>query len=805
MSLGTASYRSTLVQSARILLSVCVVATSALAGGSGENALLIVDPSSSEALWAANHYKAARNIPDTNVLYMDPGASNYADFVAHNKAALLGEIEARGIADHIDYVIIMPGTNFYVPASGYVTDACAPVNRFAIGGAYSSSFISDEILAGVGSGLPNRFRSTSNLARYFDSNENYFGGELSNAADARSYFISSLLGYTGERGNTMAEILSLIDRSAAADGSFPTGTAYFMHTTDTARSSPRHNAFPNVASSIQALGGLASVLFSVLPLTQHDCIGVMTGWASPDIDGADMTLLPGAFADHLTSFAGRFDTSSQTKMSRWIAKGASATSGAVEEPCNYSGKFPHARLHLYYYQGLSVGEAWLRSMAFFPFENLLYGDPLTRPFSAAPLVDLADAPTGTVSESVLLHPSAVATASGAGVERIEVYVDGVLYRQLEEGQAFSLQTSGLSDGWHDLRVLALDDSAVRNVGRWNGTFEVDNLGRSVAGGVNFASGDQSQAFDFNVSAVGAGLTELRLVQAGRVLAATTNNPGTLRVFGRNLGSGSTQVQVQGLFSDGSKVMGAKLSFQISEAEQAPSGAAPVSFSFERELLVDGVRWIELPASFDDALDSASFTIVNSPAQSTLLGASTGAYRLLSVPANASGVDTLAYRATTPSGISADGTLTLRYKNAATCPAPTNYCTALVNSSGSAAQIGSSGVPSVTQNEFQLMVTGAVPLQSGLFFFGGAQTQNPLGDGFLCVSAGGIGITRLQPATFAGFFGENERAMDFNADEHLIGSGAIEPGTTRYFQYWYRDSTGPSGFNLSDGLAVEFCP
>jgi uncharacterized protein (TIGR03790 family) len=68
-------------------------------------------------------------------------------------------------------------------------------------------------------------------------------------------------------------------------------------------------------------------------------------------------VLPGAFCDHLTSYAATFDSSAQTKMSRWISKGASGTSGAVEEPCNYAGKFPHARLHVFYRQGLSLGEA----------------------------------------------------------------------------------------------------------------------------------------------------------------------------------------------------------------------------------------------------------------------------------------------------------------------------------------------------------------------------------------------------------------------------------------------------------------
>jgi hypothetical protein len=35
---------------------------------------------------------------------------------------------------------------------------------------------------------------------------------------------------------------------------------------------------------------------------------------------------------------------------------------------------------------------------------------------------------------------------------------------------------------------------------------------------------------------------------------------------------------------------------------------------------------------------------------------------------------------------------------------------------------------------------------------------------------------------------------------------IQPADTRYFQIWYRDPTGgSSGFNLSNGLEITFCP
>jgi hypothetical protein len=36
-------------------------------------------------------------------------------------------------------------------------------------------------------------------------------------------------------------------------------------------------------------------------------------------------------------------------------------------------------------------------------------------------------------------------------------------------------------------------------------------------------------------------------------------------------------------------------------------------------------------------------------------------------------------------------------------------------------------------------------------------------------------------------------------------GVITPGSTAYFQCWYRDpAAGGAAFNLSDGLSVTFC-
>ena len=143
----------------------------------------------------------------------------------------------------------------------------------------------------------------------------------------------------------------------------------------------------------------------------------------------------------------------------------------------------------------------------------------------------------------------------------------------------------------------------------------------------------------------------------------------------------------------------------------------------------------------------------------------------------------------------------------TCGCSTStYCSSSQNSAGTSAQIGSSGSAAIGANAFTLDVSGAVPGNLGLFFYGSGQTQLPLAEGTLCVAGGGAGIQRLQPPQQIDAGGAASRQLDFTQPPASAGSGAIGVGSTWYFQFWYRDPAGgPGGSNLSDGLEVTFCP
>ncbi|MDP6539699.1 MAG: integrin alpha [Planctomycetota bacterium] len=137
-----------------------------------------------------------------------------------------------------------------------------------------------------------------------------------------------------------------------------------------------------------------------------------------------------------------------------------------------------------------------------------------------------------------------------------------------------------------------------------------------------------------------------------------------------------------------------------------------------------------------------------------------------------------------------------------CPAPTTYCSGEPNSAGAGASIASAGGPSLSIDQLSLLVTGAVPGQVGLFFYGAPSAAVPFGDGVRCA---GLPAWRLAPMVVDGD-GSAECALDCSAPPAGSGPGQLVPGVPRGFQFWYRDPVGGGlGFNLSDALLLTPCP
>lgn len=632
--------------------------THALAGGTAENALLLIDPSSVDSMYIGNYYRNARNIPDANVLYLDPDAPNYTAFRATQLVGFLGELDQRRTLDHIDYVVVTPGNSFYVSAPGLVTDGCSPVTRFAMSSAYAMAYIVDDVLAGPTQGLPNRYYSTTTtLPRGFESSISWLNGNPSTDATARRYFIGALLGYINPSGNSVQEIVAMIDRSVGADGTRPAGTFYFMNNTGDSARNVRANQYAAATSALTGLGAASEVIIGTLPIGRQDVLGCITGFANDNIDAQNMTLIPGCFADHLTSYAATLDNASQTKLSQWIRKGASGSAGTVEEPCNYPGKFVNARLHPFFFQGMSLGEAYLRTSQFVPFQSLLYGDPLTRTFAYIPVVNLAGVPTQPASGLITLTPSATTQRPSTLIARHELLIDGVLAGTVNNGGQFTVNTARLNDGWHDVRALSYDNTVTKTVGRLVTGFVTNNFGHAAGMTATTTIGTLTTNYQFNVSA-GADAGEVRLLLNGRVVGSRTGS-GAIFVKGQCLGAGQISPQAEVTYNDGRKARSAPVSVTVLYNPGVPTTQAPVAFDYTKTVANNAPFVLELPASFDTDPSGATYTVVTAPSQATISSGSK-AFRVVTPTGTPCGTDTVVFNVTTSEGTSANATITIEY-------------------------------------------------------------------------------------------------------------------------------------------------
>ncbi len=171
----------------------------------------------------------------------------------------------------------------------------------------------------------------------------------------------------------------LIDRGVESDGKFPNGAAYLLSTSDPARNvrsatyqTARRVIDGRIPVSIlkqDSLEGASDVLFYFTG--KHAVQGLQT-----------LRFVPGAIADHLTSFGGNLSRQDGGQMSalRWLEAGATGSYGTVVEPCNLLQKFPDpALVAASYLKGDTLIEAYWKSVAM-PGQGIFIGEPLAAPF-----------------------------------------------------------------------------------------------------------------------------------------------------------------------------------------------------------------------------------------------------------------------------------------------------------------------------------------------------------------------------------------------------------------------------------------
>lgn len=170
---------------------------------------------------------------------------------------------------------------------------------------------------------------------------------------------------------------ALIERGTASGFMVPKASAYYLITSEAERNS-RAQFFPPSGALIRQKLTINTIRADSIE-GKRDIMIYQTGRAQ--VDKLDtLSFLPGALADHLTSAGGDLLGATQMSSLRWIEAGATASYGAVSEPCNYWQKFPQSTVLLrHYLSGATAIEAYWKSVAW-PAQGLFIGEPLAAPY-----------------------------------------------------------------------------------------------------------------------------------------------------------------------------------------------------------------------------------------------------------------------------------------------------------------------------------------------------------------------------------------------------------------------------------------
>ncbi len=492
-------------QSHLLALLLLLIAPPAWPGGSPETTLLLVNADSPVSLAVANEYIRLRDLPEQQVLWLrniPVGETIDIDsFRRHILDPVRNHFIRTGLGNEIDLIAYSAGFPYRVDFSpdlqragleyhkrvgntGSLTGLTYFMHRVAamdMGYLHprANQYFRPLRTAPEGTGI------AFAASRGFRSRHVWTQGSSRVASSAFDrYYLSVMLGYAGMRGNSLPEIVEYLGTAAAADGAQPDGTVYLMKNRNI-RSRVRQPFFPALQQALQERGRAVEVTDQGqpgqdgrVPRQRRDIIGLVAGTRTFDW-GADSRMLPGAIAESFTSYGGHFSHGVQTKLSEFLRNGAAGSSGAVQEPFSFVEKFPLPQLHQYYADGCSLAEAFYQSLSS-PYQLLIVGDPLARPFARFAQLELLAPDTDRTWHGKVTISLRAVPPPGRVLERVELWVDGRPMAHGRPGATLKLDTLQLTDGHHDLRLVAVEEGDIETRSYLKRTVRVENRGHRVS-------------------------------------------------------------------------------------------------------------------------------------------------------------------------------------------------------------------------------------------------------------------------------------------------------------------------------------
>jgi len=521
---------------------------------------VLVNENSQDSKHAANVFAGLHGVPGVNLIYLDLPAA-----LSGGKAECTPEEFQTLIFDPAQQMIKERGLDKQIVAWVYSVDF--PIRiltsandrqqmslmgiTFMRGRVPAVEMVEKGLFASKLFAGPMQAGEPKNPPRSFDSMKAGLKDEMP--------LPSMMLGYTGEQGSGMEVVLRCITNGVLARRHGASPKILLNATDDTARSAPREWQFADVKAEL-AMRANVVVSTNTPAAPQTDLMGVMTGMehVTPAAFG---TFVPGAMAEHLTSWAAQFQKP-QTKCTAWLDAGATVTAGTVTEPYNVWLKFPHARFFTHYAAGCTAMESFFQSI-FSPVQILLLGDPLSQitglpveiktvGLSKMPIQSSLDA--AFVAQAKFPLPISKPLFSAA--------LNGVEIKPVEDNALIDLPFKDMADGYHEVRIIAQAPLPTTPGGYRDIPVYINKKGRAVkisdladAGGgmikVRVAPAGEEQP------------KEIALLWNGRELDRKPYAADIELLFAeKTIGEGPHRIQAVAIYEDGMKVRSEPQGFGI---------------------------------------------------------------------------------------------------------------------------------------------------------------------------------------------------------------------------------------------------
>ena len=581
-----------------LLLAVCIISPS-FAGGGPENVMLVVNRRSGSSLAIANHYQQLRHIPDSNILHLDwDGNINVTSIETFRDRILtpiLAAIDKRKLSSQIDYIVY--SSDFpYAINFGDEVSSDRP-GKYTKGSITGLTYLAPLVMAKTSySGgtmnwymrvvSPAGLQSQPTRGFRFEHFWNKRGDTVEQ--DGMRYILSTMLGYTSGRGNSLEEVFDYLEKSAAADSTQPQGTIYFCQNEDV-RSTVRQPWFPAAAAELSRLGVRAEILDGkegVTPRNRDDVQGVALGRSRFNWGAAKNEILPGAICENFTSFGGKLaEDARQTPLTDLLRYGAAGSSGTVVEPFANTAKFPNPFVQVHYARGCSLAEAFYQSVHG-PYQQLVVGDPLCQPWAKPPRVQVEGIRPGQTVQGALSIQ--VRIVGDVPAKYCDVFLEGRRVARIAPNAAYELDTTLLPDGYHEFRVVAVAADRIEAQGRQIVDFSSLNHDREIT----FTIKPQRQVLwnqPLQIDAESPGALGIAVYANRQLIARAAGAKNRIVVKPLKLGLGHSRLKIVGLFDK----RPAENVFSVADIEVVappllPALPTPVGLGYEEGLKLSTV-------------------------------------------------------------------------------------------------------------------------------------------------------------------------------------------------------------------------